>query len=161
MKLATELATEPGLPEEWKALLELSIREVFEIMLGCKLDAPTEAEPAPSEFTAMVGLAGPLTGVLSLRCSARAAALMASRMLGVDPQQTGEEMWDAIGEVCNMVAGNFKNKLTGLADRCLLSVPTVITGSDFSLHSLADAKPLDVEFRFDGQTVLVTLEIHT
>jgi len=31
--------------------------------------------------------------------------------------------------------GNFKNKIDGLSDGCMLSLPTVITGSDYTLHS--------------------------
>ena len=60
---------------------------------------------------------------------------MASKMLGVDLDKVGAEMSDALGEVCNMVAGNFKNKIAGLAEGCMLSPPTVITGNDYSLHS--------------------------
>lgn len=32
-------------------------------------------------------------------------------------------MADALGEVCNMVAGNFKNKIAGLAEGGMLSPP--------------------------------------
>ena len=34
---------------------------------------------------------------------------MASRMLGVQPGEIGREGCDAFGEICNMIAGNFKN----------------------------------------------------
>ena len=93
------------------------MQEVFELMLACPLEVA--AEPANEnglDITSMVGLAGQLCGILSVRCSAKSAARMASRMLGVDPETAGPEMWDAVGEICNMVAGNFKNKLTGLSD---------------------------------------------
>ena len=36
-----------------------------------------------------------------------------------------------LGELRNMIAGNFKLKVTSLADHCMLSVPTVITGDDY------------------------------
>jgi len=150
-----------AIPEKWQPLLELACREVFEIMLGCKLEALTGETPPPPEFTAIVGLAGQLCGVLSLRCDARSANLMASKMLGVDPKQADEHMWDALGEVCNMIAGNFKNKLTGMGDGCMLSVPTVITGADYSFHSLADEGQLEVMFRFEGSPVVVALETHS
>jgi chemotaxis protein CheX len=70
-------------------------------------------------------------------------------------------LWDAIGEICNMIAGNFKNKLTGLSDRCLLSVPTVITGGDYSFHSLADSGALEVTMLFENQPIQVSLEVHS
>lgn len=162
MKSANEMIKSSGVPEGWATLLELSVREVFEIMLGSKLTVPDgDASTVPSEFTAMVGLAGQLCGILTVRCSAHSAALMASMMLGIDPKQAGDQVFDAVGEVCNMVAGNFKNKLTGIGDHCMLSVPTVITGADFSFHSLADAGPLEFCFLFEGQPVQVALEIHS
>jgi len=161
MKSANELISPNGVPESWSALLELSVREVFEIMLGTKISAPPAENSVPSDFTAMVGLAGQLCGVLTVRCSSQSAVLMAATMLGMDPKQVGEQVFDALGEVCNMIAGNFKNKLTGVADHCMLSVPTVITGADFSFHSLADAGPLEFYFLFDGRPVQVALEIHS
>jgi chemotaxis protein CheX len=142
-------------------MLELSVREVFEIMLGCRLDPPDAEQTLKTECTAMVGLAGQLCGVVTLRCSADAASLMTSRMLGVDPKDTTTEMWDAIGEIANMIAGNFKNKLTGLADGCLLSVPTVIIGEDYCMHSLADGGSIELTLKFEGTPICAALEIHS
>jgi len=161
MKTASGITGSDKVPEGWAALLELAAREVFEIMLGCKLESQDASEPASSDFTAMVGLAGQLCGLLTLRCTAASAALMASKMLGVEIEDTDQQMWDALGEIANMIAGNFKNKLTGMADRCLLSVPTVITGSDYSFHSMADTGPLEVRLLFEGAPITVAVEIHS
>jgi len=161
MNSADDVLAQHKVPESWLPMLELACREVFEIMLGCQL-APQGDIPRPTfEFTAMVGLAGQLCGVLTLRCSAQSATLMASRMLGVELKQADEHMWDALGEVCNMIAGNFKNKLTGMGDRCMLSVPTVITGGDYTFRTLADGGPLEVLLIFESAPILVSLEIHT
>ncbi|HTR66416.1 MAG TPA: chemotaxis protein CheX [Terriglobales bacterium] len=161
MKSADEVLAQNRIPQDWLPLLEVACREVFEIMMGCKLESQGDLARPEFEFTAMVGLAGQLCGVLTLRCSAKSATLMASKMLGVDPTQADEQMWDALGEICNMIAGNFKNKLTGMGDRCMLSVPTVITGADYSFHALADGGPLEALFLFEGVPILVSLEIHT
>jgi chemotaxis protein CheX len=82
----------------------------------------------------MVGLAGVICGVLSVRCSQQSASLAATLMLDLPPEKAAENAWDALGEVANMVAGNFKNKL-GISDKCMLSVPTVITGADYNFRS--------------------------
>jgi chemotaxis protein CheX len=86
---------------------------------------------------------------------------MACKMLGLGPNEVDQHMWDAVGEVCNMVAGNFKNKLVGLSEHCMLSVPTVITGADYCLHSLADGGSLEVVLIFEGEPIVVALELHT
>jgi chemotaxis protein CheX len=109
----------------------------------------------------MVGLAGQLCGLLTLRCTTQSAGLMASKMLGVEIKEADQQMWDAIGEIANMIAGNFKNKLSGLGDGCMLSVPTVITGTDYSCRSMADSAPLEVSFLFEGKPLLIALELHS
>jgi chemotaxis protein CheX len=116
--------------EEFPPLLEQSVREVFEIMLECELDRPTEVPSSQSfEFTDMIGLAGELCAVITFPCSAKSARLIASKMLGGDSKYPDEQLWDAVGELCNVIAGNFKNKLTRISERCMRSVPTVITGA--------------------------------
>lgn len=161
MNTANPLSANEGTLESWRPMLELAAREVFEIMLGCKLEGPTDEPSLSCEFTAMVGLAGQLCGLLTLRCGTKSAALMASKMLGTEIKEEDQQMWDAIGEIANMVAGNFKNKLTGMGDGCMLSVPTVITGSDYSCRSMADTAPLEVAFLFEGAPVIIALELHS
>ncbi len=143
-------------------MLEQSAQEVFELMLGSHLVVAPEAVADDGlDITAMVGLAGLLCGVMTIRCSSKAGAKMASKMLGVDADKAVSEIWDALGEICNMVAGNFKNKISGLGDGCMLSVPTVITGGDYECHSLGNSKILRINFLFDGDGIIAALEIHS
>lgn len=161
MKTTTErLADNSTNRESWIPLLELSVREVFELMLGCTLTLPEGPSEEPMDITAMVGVAGRLCGVMSVQCSTKSSTIMASHMLGVEPAQIGPEMCDAFGEICNMIAGNFKNKIAGLGDGCMLSVPTVVTGSDYSLRSLTDAPALEVRLLFEDKPVVISLQIH-
>jgi chemotaxis protein CheX len=145
----------------WPALLDLSTREVFVVMLGSQLAEPVEPFSGEGiDVTSMVGLAGEMCGVMSVRCSAQAAALMASKMLGVETGTTAPEMWDALGEICNMIAGDFKHKIAGLGDSCMLSVPTVISGRDYTLHSMTDSGKFEINLLFEGLPLIVALEIH-
>jgi chemotaxis protein CheX len=147
--------------ETWSPLLELAAREVFQLMLGSELQScPTEVSPGPG-VTSMVGLAGKLCGVLSINCTEKAAAIMTSKMLGVPLDKVGSEMSDALGEICNMVAGNFKNKIAGLGDGCMLSPPTVVTGSDYNLYALADSPALEVRMLFEEMPVILSLQVHS
>jgi chemotaxis protein CheX len=161
MNTANAMAPAKSIPDAWVSLLELAAREVFEIMLGCKLEVPPEPPAASGDITAMVGLAGQLCGLLTLRCTTQSAALMVSKMLGTEIHSGDGQMWDALGEIANMVAGNFKNKLTGMGDKCMLSVPTVITGSDYNYRSMADTGPLELTFLFESLPVVVALEVHS
>jgi chemotaxis protein CheX len=146
--------------QNWIPLLEMATREVFELMLSCDLTPAPGMDESGMDVTSMVGLAGQLCGVITVRCHQKAAILMASKMLGLPIEKVGPDFSDAIGEVCNMVAGNFKNKIAGLSDGCMLSPPSVITGSDYSLHSLADSPGLQVRMLFENLPVIITLQIH-
>ena len=146
--------------ESWLPTLQLAVQEVFDLMLACPLQVPAEPPSETGlEITSMVGLAGQLCGILSLRCSSKSAARMAARMLGIEADKAGPEMWDAVGEICNMVAGNFKNKITGMGDGCLLSLPTVITGTEYNLHSMVNEE-IHTVLLFEGEPVVIALEVH-
>jgi chemotaxis protein CheX len=112
------------------------------------------------DFTAVVGLAGSLCGVMVLRASSKSARRMAARMLGSDEVDMGGDVQDAFGEVCNMIAGSFKARIAGLADGCALSVPTVVSGKDYALHSLANGERYEVILSFEGEPLSVTLDFH-
>jgi chemotaxis protein CheX len=145
--------------ENWLPILDLAVEEVFEIMLGCRVTPATPSEhAAQGEFTAMVGLAGSLCGVLTVRCDAETARQIAKAMLG-DAADAEQQVADALGEICNMIAGNFKNKLAGTDERCLLSVPTVISGGEYKFRSMADGEVVDTVLLFEGAPIAVCLQL--
>ena len=145
--------------ENWLPILELATQEVFEIMLGCQVKPAAESEPKPNpEFTAMVGLAGALCGVVTVCCDAKTARQIAQFMLA-EAADSEEQVGDALGEICNMVAGNFKNKLAGTDEQCMLSVPTVISGGQYSLHSMADGHSWQSVLLFADAPITVRLQL--
>src|SRR5271166_6092281 len=77
--------------KDWRPVLELATREVFETMLASQLTSSTTEPSARLNVTAMVGLAGMLCGVMSVRCQQDAAALMAWKMLGVEIDKVGPD----------------------------------------------------------------------
>jgi len=149
--------------EYWVPLLGLAAQEVFASMLASQVVSSPEpiAEAEPLNITAMVGLAGHLCGILTVKSSEKAATLMCSKMLGIEASQAGPQMYDAVGEVCNMIAGNFKNKIAGMNDATMLSVPTVIIGDSYSLHSLTDSGRIGINLLFEGLPLIVSLEVHS
>jgi chemotaxis protein CheX len=147
--------------ENWLPVLELAVEEVFEIMAGCRVKPVQASEhPPEGEFTAMIGLAGALCGILTVRCSGMTAGEIAKKMLG-DTATSPDEVGDALGEICNMIAGNFKNKLAGTDERCMLSVPTVISGEEYSLRSMAEGNSVETVVLFEDAAVTVRLELQS
>jgi chemotaxis protein CheX len=145
----------------WKALLEIAAIEVFEMMAGVRLEVNPTLTEEKGEHTAMVGMAGALCGMTTVRCSRQASAKFASLMLGGDSASNPATSKDALGELCNMVAGNFKGKVSTLADQCMLSVPTVITGEDYSLSPVDPAEGVTVALIYDGEPIWISLIMHS
>jgi len=147
--------------ETWAPILELSAREVFKLMLGAELTpSPEPVTEQGLNITSMVGLAGAVCGLLSVRCKTSSAILMASKMLGLELGDVGDTMLDAVGEVCNMIAGNFKDKIAGMGDGCQLSVPTVIVGEDYSLRALTNDYAIEVKLLFDGSPLIFSIRLN-
>ena len=145
----------------WKSILECGALEVFEMMAGTRLNLNSDHNAEPSgELTAMVGLAGALCGIMTVRCSREAATKFASLMLDGDAVSNPSTVRDALGELCNMVAGNFKAKISNLADTCMLSVPTVISGEDYSMETAEPSDSATVGLLFESEPVWITLVAH-
>ena len=161
MSASTQVSADSSF-QHWRVVLGEAVREVFSMMVGVEVTVPEADVPSTqADVTGMVGLAGEICGVLSVRCSRNAANKIASQMLGVPLTEAGAHHSDAIGEISNMVAGNFKAKLDGLQDKCMLSVPTVITGEDYQLHSLAEGDRIELPFMYEGESLWIALEVRS
>jgi len=148
-------------PESFLPILERATQEVFEIMLGCQVMSANSSECQPAGgFTAIVGLAGALCGVVTVCCSGKIAGQIARAMLGDTADSAGQAA-DALGEMCNMIAGNFKNKLAGTDERCMLSVPSVISGGAYRFHSLADGNCMETTVLFEDAPVTIRLQLQS
>ncbi|MGA2961619.1 MAG: chemotaxis protein CheX [Candidatus Korobacteraceae bacterium] len=134
------------------------VQDVFEMMVGTTLTRCPEPQPIAAQFTAMIGIAGPLCGLLSIHCSKQAALLIASRMLGVPLEEAGPQAWDAMGEVCNMVAGSFKAKLGEVGESSMLSVPSVVSGRDYRLRPMISGIVTELRLQFDDEPIWFRLQ---
>jgi chemotaxis protein CheX len=145
----------------WKPILEQATVEVFQLMAAVHLvPQPSSTEATSGAITAMVGMAGALCGMMNIRCSQSSAQKLATRMLSGSSAPTPHTVRDALGELCNMIAGNFKAKIANLADSCMLSVPTVISGDDYSLDPADPYHLIQLHFDFEGQPLFVSLVVH-
>jgi chemotaxis protein CheX len=161
MKTMTNRGTTVQPEPTWKSILECSVSEVFGMMAGAQPEVlPPEREEPRGEQTAMVGLAGAACGMITIRCSGETARHLTTLMLGGDAASDPSSVSDALGELCNMVAGNFKAKISSLAEHCMLSVPTVITGEDYVLQSVESREVFNVCVSHSGQLVFISLILH-
>ncbi len=152
--------------DAWLEVLREATFEVFSSMVGSSLSATGEKPvlsespdvPVAAYVTGMIGIAGAMRAVFSLRCSDHAATRIASQMLCISEGKAAAQRSDAIGEICNMIAGHFKHKV-GHGDSCTLTIPTVVVGGSYSIHCLEKGERLAFPVTCEGETVLVTLDI--
>lgn len=142
--------------------LTSSVLEVFEMMLGVpsealRLCASDDSVSGAESVTAVVGFGGILSGACVISCDESSARQIAARMTGMEYEALDDVVKDAVGEICNMVAGAWKSKVPELAASCGLSVPAVISGRDYNLHMQSPEFSLVQVFRFDRTTFQVSI----
>ena len=125
-----------------KAQISGCIVETFSTMLSLEIQS-AEAEPLPvSGVQRMVGtlnFAGSVTGIFNLQVTFDFACRMTAALHGIHPEQvdTGSDVRDVIAEITNIVGGNLKSALDDAGYPCILSTPSITTGTDFSIRSLS------------------------
>jgi len=140
------------------ANLEASVEEVFQMMLGVECRQDQEPSIAEAEsVTSVVGFGGVLSGACVFHTGGAAALSIAARMTGMEFAEIDDTVKDAIGEICNMLAGSWKGRVPQLAANCGLSVPAVITGRNYQLHVQAPEFRLDQKYRFEDARFDVTI----
>ncbi len=106
--------------------LDSAVSEVFETMLERSCD-PLEGEVDTVEgrIVARIEFTGAVDGECLLYASQATASVTAEALLGTPSQPHDPMVDDAIGELCNMIAGGWKSKLASPQASCLISVPAV------------------------------------
>jgi len=138
--------------------LDASVEEVFKLMIG--VECQRENGPAPTEkesVTSVVGFGGMLSGACVFRSGYQAAIKIAAQMTGMEFNEVDDTVKDAVGEICNMLAGTWKGRVPELAANCGLSVPAVITGRDYNLHVQAPEFQIHHVYRFSDVHFEVTI----
>lgn len=138
-------------------------KEVFSTMVMLTLeDSYPLKEPVTAfhcSVTGMVGLAGTYTGILSIHCPRDFAMRITSNMLGMEVDEVGEDVNDALGEIANMLGGYVKQILSKGGLDINLSIPTVIAGEDYTVNSMSDSDCVIIPFTNESQRFLVGLKL--
>ncbi len=164
MSLNAEIAASASMNEEQLAKYVIdATREVFSTMV---MMDPTDDYPIKEplnrfrcSITGMVGFAGTYSGVVSIHCPVALALKITSSMLGMECEEVNEDLNDAIGEIANMLGGNVKQVLSKGGLDVKLSIPTVISGEDYTINSLSDSDCVVIPFNIDDDRFIVGLTL--
>lgn len=126
--------------------------EVFTTMLGMEVDrgdirVETIPPPPCDGVVSFIGVAGSWVGTGTIQCSADFACKICAALLMMEAPSVNDEVLDAVGEITNMVIGNFKTTIEETLGPLGLSIPTVIFGRNFTARSLGRGEWTVVPFR--------------
>lgn len=162
MTLNAEIAEATKFSEETLAKYVIdATKEVFSTMVMMDPNDEYPLQEPVTRFkcsiTGMVGFAGLYSGVISIHCPVDLAMKITSNMLGIECEEVGEDLNDAIGEISNMLGGSVKQVLSKGGLDVKLSIPTVISGEDYTVNSLTDNDCVVIPFIVDNQKFIVGL----
>jgi CheY-specific phosphatase CheX len=145
--------------------LTVALVKTFKTMLGQKLESvnPKGVEPFLTEHVlATINFSGKATGCVYLRMSIPGAQLIASQVLGVPPQEltVRSEIDDTIGELVNIVTGNFKSNLCDAGLDCRLKPPLVSRISTFYIETPPGAGLERMAFRAPNFILFVDVTVN-
>ena len=131
--------------------IQQATESVFSMMLSLPVEIqPHETVPQPGPVdgvVALLGFTGPWAGTGVLFCDEVFACKIGSAMLMMEVTEINGDVLDGLGEVANMVLGNFKESLESHTGPLGLSVPTVVYGKNFSTRTGIKADWTIVPFR--------------
>jgi chemotaxis protein CheX len=117
--------------------LALALTKTFQTMLSIKLESIDRfhAEPLDGEhMLGTIGFSGKVVGKVYLRMSRSSGQSIAAGVLGLAPEELNDinEIRDVVGELLNIMTGNFKSNLCDAGLDCRLTPPDVKLTSDFA-----------------------------
>lgn len=135
-----------------------SVETIWSSMLGLDVQ-PGRPIPIshgePDLLTGCVQITGAWQGAVTLDCSAELARQAAALMFGIEPHGVNQEqVQDAIGELTNIIGGNFKSLLP---EPCHLSLPAVTEGTDYAFRVLDCRMLMRLNFICDGSPFQITV----
>lgn len=151
--------------DELELMLKTAVSEVFRKMLGTEVRSipiNTDAMSAEAHLASAVGFIGDMTGVVYVYASSTHASRMTSVMLEMGESEVqGDEMVnDAMGELANMIVGSVKAALVEKGKSCVLTIPSIVRGSNISIEAISTATRRVLCFQCgDSQKLVVELMI--
>lgn len=150
----------PFADREIQQLIFKNAQAVFSTMLELDIEQIARAEPDPppgsgKSVIALLGFTGAWSGTGMIQCSEPLACLIGSKLFLSEFSEVNDEVLDAIGEVTNMVIGNFKEDAADQLGPLNLGTPTVIFGDNFQTRMWQGHQWIEVPLCCEGETFRV------
>jgi chemotaxis protein CheX len=131
--------------------------DVWKRVMGLEIKvADEDVGSAEKELIAsFIQIMGSWDGTVILDCDKEFSRLLASLIFNMPKEEVSdEEIWDALGELVNIIAGNLK---AHLPQPCYISLPATVGGWDYMLRFPGSHEVSQVDFECGFQFFGVTL----
>lgn len=162
-----------------RAHITRAVTDVLKVMLSASVEPVAFASRdssgnVPPEVTTQlvalhavgsVGFVGDINGLVYLYLPMPFARMATCHLLGLSDAEltdAGEgTVTDAVGEITNMTVGSFKNALCDAGLPCILTIPSIITGSKISVDSVGSTERRFYLFQCSGHRLLAAVLMKT
>lgn len=146
--------------DDMDGLVTSAVTEIFGTMLRMQMvRVPVEAGFGDDEthVAGVVGFIGKLSGIVYIYTAQSFAHRITKTLLGLDDADLagGEMVNDAMGEMANMLVGHMKSRLTDRGIPCVLTIPSVVRGSHFSVEVISSTQGHVFSFQAEGNRIFV------
>lgn len=141
-------------------LVGSAVTKLFGTMLGMQMrpvPVTDGFDDGETHVAGVVGFIGKLNGVVYVYTTQTFAHRITSILLGLDPAEVtpGEMVNDAMGEVANMLVGQMKSRLTDRGIPCVLTIPSVVRGSHFSVEAITTTEGHIFSYQAEGNRIFI------
>ena len=132
----------------------MAVQNVFRTMLGIEI---TMGKPSlktnkltSAEVTGMLGFAGDKRGSFSLAFTRDSALFIYKSMVAEEVSALTPEVIDAVGELTNIISGQFRVEIEKLGHKLSAALPTVVVGQNVEINFITKVPVITLPFTFDA-----------
>ena len=132
----------------------IAVQNVFKTMVGVEIligkPALKTNRFTSGEVTGVIGFAGDKRGSFSLAFTRSSAVFMSRSMVGESVVDITPEVIDAIGEITNIISGQFRVEIEKLGYKLSAALPTVIVGQNVEISFITKVPVIVLPFTFQA-----------
>ncbi len=141
-----------------------SVKDCFSTTLSINLtDSNDVKQPNPENcLICSIGFTGKIEGSVAVVILDKSACKIVGQMLSMEFAELDGDVKDGMGEICNMIAGGVKNRLSTAGHPCEITVPTAIIGRNLEISFPKDVTQFSRRFTSEGilLDVFIDFKIH-
>lgn len=136
--------------------------EIFNTMIFMEVSADVPLEPGKQNLgchiSAMIGLSGGFSAMLSLHCPKTVGLAISGAMLDMEIKEIDADVKDALGEIANMVAGGLKERFAAEDITLELAIPTAISGKSYTIASPTRSNRVIIPFNIEAGQFFIEIK---